>query len=216
MLNKFRMLIHPSSGACDFFVELFHGLYCSGSMCVGVTLWYGFVGVSVCTLKHCWCYVVVWLWWCGIRMQVEALLVLRCGLAVVVWYLYAGWSTTMISPIWRQIIRNQSSYYCTNHNSMMTRHNPRRNLPRITHKNSNKGVAIGNNFIHRLRSPILRIILLSTVIIAPIPNNLSSYWWNHFSASTCIGYHTTTALIYRGKNSVWVHKLMLTEVNGMM
>jgi len=38
MLNMFWMLIHPSSGACDLFVELFHGLYCSGSMCVGVTL----------------------------------------------------------------------------------------------------------------------------------------------------------------------------------
>ena len=38
MLNMFRMLIHPSSGTCDLFVELFHGLYCSGSMCVGVTL----------------------------------------------------------------------------------------------------------------------------------------------------------------------------------
>ena len=38
MLNMFRMLIHPSSGACDLFVELFHGLYCSGSMCVGVTV----------------------------------------------------------------------------------------------------------------------------------------------------------------------------------
>ena len=38
MLNMFRMLIHPSSGACDSFVELFHGLYCCGSMCVGVTL----------------------------------------------------------------------------------------------------------------------------------------------------------------------------------
>ena len=37
ILNMFRMLIHPSSGACDLFVELFHGLYCSGSMCVGVT-----------------------------------------------------------------------------------------------------------------------------------------------------------------------------------
>jgi len=37
----FRMLIHPSSGACDLFDELFHGLYCSGSMCVGVTLWFG-------------------------------------------------------------------------------------------------------------------------------------------------------------------------------
>ena len=22
----------------------------------------------------CWCYVAVWLWWCGIRMQAEALL----------------------------------------------------------------------------------------------------------------------------------------------
>ena len=41
MLNMFRMLIHPSSGTCDLFVELFHGLYCSGSMCVGVTLWFG-------------------------------------------------------------------------------------------------------------------------------------------------------------------------------
>ena len=45
MLKMFRMLIHPSSGACDLFVELFHGLYCSGSMCVGVTFWFGCVGV---------------------------------------------------------------------------------------------------------------------------------------------------------------------------
>ena len=54
MLNMFRMLIHPSSGAGDLFVELFHGMYCSGSMCVGVTLWFGW-GV------------------CGIHMQAEAL-----------------------------------------------------------------------------------------------------------------------------------------------
>ena len=40
LLNMFRMLIHPSSGACDLFDELMHGLYCSGSMCVGVTLWW--------------------------------------------------------------------------------------------------------------------------------------------------------------------------------
>jgi len=45
MLNMFRMLIHPSSEACDLFVELFRGLYCSGSMCVGVTLWFGWGGV---------------------------------------------------------------------------------------------------------------------------------------------------------------------------
>jgi len=50
MLNMFRMLIHPSSGACDLYVALFHGLYCSGSMCVGVTLWFGWGGVvSVCS-----------------------------------------------------------------------------------------------------------------------------------------------------------------------
>ena len=53
MLDMFRMLIHPYSGACDLFVELFHGLYCSGSMCVGVTLWFGCGGVvSVCRLRH--------------------------------------------------------------------------------------------------------------------------------------------------------------------
>ena len=51
LLNMFRMLIHLSSGVCDLFVELLHGLYCSGSMCVGVALW-----------------------WCGIRMQAEAVL----------------------------------------------------------------------------------------------------------------------------------------------
>jgi len=52
MLNMFRMLIHPSSRACDLFVELFHGLYCSGSMCVGVTVWFGWGGVvSECRLK---------------------------------------------------------------------------------------------------------------------------------------------------------------------
>ena len=32
MLNMFRMLIHPSSGACDLCVELFRGLHWSGSM----------------------------------------------------------------------------------------------------------------------------------------------------------------------------------------
>ena len=43
LLNMFRMLVHPSSGACDFIVDLFHVLYCSGSMCVGVTVWFGWV-----------------------------------------------------------------------------------------------------------------------------------------------------------------------------
>ena len=57
MLNMFRMLIHPSSGSSELFVELFHGLYCSGSMCVGVTLWIGWGGmVSVCRLQPAYGY----------------------------------------------------------------------------------------------------------------------------------------------------------------
>ena len=60
MLNMFRMLIHPSSGACDLFVELFRGLYCSGTMCVGVTVWFGWGGVvSGCRLKHYFHYLML-------------------------------------------------------------------------------------------------------------------------------------------------------------
>jgi len=53
MLNMFRMLIHPSSGACDLLLELFHGLYCSGSMCVGVTLWFGLSNKSQAPENGC-------------------------------------------------------------------------------------------------------------------------------------------------------------------
>jgi len=53
MFNMFRVLIRLFSGARDLFVELFHGLYCSGTMCVGVTLWFGWSGVvSRCRMKH--------------------------------------------------------------------------------------------------------------------------------------------------------------------
>jgi len=41
MLNMFRMLIHPSLGACDLFVELFHGL--------AVVVWYPYAGSSLHT-----------------------------------------------------------------------------------------------------------------------------------------------------------------------
>jgi len=30
--------------------------------------------VTLIWFDVCWCYVMVWLWWCGIRMQAEALL----------------------------------------------------------------------------------------------------------------------------------------------
>ena len=46
MLNMFRMLVHPSSGACDLLWIYF-------------MLWF----------DVCWCYGVVRLGWCGILMQ---------------------------------------------------------------------------------------------------------------------------------------------------
>ena len=52
-------------------VGLFHVLYCSGSMCFGVTVWFGWGGVvSLCRLKH---FIAT---------------VLPCGSAGVVWYPY--------------------------------------------------------------------------------------------------------------------------------
>jgi hypothetical protein len=54
LLNMFRMLVHPSSGACDFLRIYF-------TCCIAL---------------------------------VRCVLVLQCGSAGVVWYPYAGWSTS--------------------------------------------------------------------------------------------------------------------------
>ena len=39
VLNMFRTLILPSSGACDFFIVSPHWLWVLVSMCVGVSVW---------------------------------------------------------------------------------------------------------------------------------------------------------------------------------
>ena len=57
MLNMFRMLIHPSSGACNYLLS--------------------FSWVVLFWFDVCWCYVVVWLWWSGIRMQAETLQIIK-------------------------------------------------------------------------------------------------------------------------------------------
>jgi len=58
LLSIFRMLIHPSSGACDLFDELFHGLYCSVRIEVDASA-YANASTSIlteqynpCTLMH--------------------------------------------------------------------------------------------------------------------------------------------------------------------
>jgi len=47
MLNMFRTLIHPSSGACDFSIVSPHCSCVLVSMCVGVSMWLGRSGVRV-------------------------------------------------------------------------------------------------------------------------------------------------------------------------
>jgi len=50
MLNMFRILIHPSSGACDFSIVSPHWLSVLVSMCVGVSVWFGWGGIRVAGL----------------------------------------------------------------------------------------------------------------------------------------------------------------------
>jgi len=47
VLNMFRTLIYPSSGACDYSVALPHWCIVLGSMCVGVSVWLGWSGIHV-------------------------------------------------------------------------------------------------------------------------------------------------------------------------
>jgi len=47
MLNMFRTLIRPSSGACDFSILSPHWSCVHVSMCVGVSVWLGWGGIRV-------------------------------------------------------------------------------------------------------------------------------------------------------------------------
>jgi len=67
MLNMFRTLIHPSSGACDFSIVSPHWLCVLVSLCVGVSVWLGWGGISVAGCSMC-VGVSVWLGWGGIRV----------------------------------------------------------------------------------------------------------------------------------------------------
>jgi hypothetical protein len=85
-------------------VDLFHVLYCSGSMFVGVTVWFGWGGVvSLCRLKHYCSNMfrmlvhpssgacdILWIYFMCCIALVRCVLVLRYGSAGVVWYPYAG------------------------------------------------------------------------------------------------------------------------------
>ena len=52
VLNMFRTLIYPSSGACDYSVELPHWSIVLGSMCVGVSVWLGWSGIHTHQTKN--------------------------------------------------------------------------------------------------------------------------------------------------------------------
>jgi len=52
MLNLFRTLIHPSSGACDFSVVSPHWSCVLVSMCVGISVWLGWGGIRVAGWPH--------------------------------------------------------------------------------------------------------------------------------------------------------------------
>jgi len=47
MLNTFRTLIHPSSGACDFYIVSSHWSHVLVSMCAGVSVWLDWGAIRV-------------------------------------------------------------------------------------------------------------------------------------------------------------------------
>jgi len=78
MLNMFRMLIHPSSGACD-------SIWCVISWIV--LLWF----------DACWCYVVVWLVWCGVLSGCR---LKHCIIVYVPRKLQRGYNVNRRSSLW--------------------------------------------------------------------------------------------------------------------
>lgn len=66
------------------------------------------------------------------------------------------------------IIRSPSKY--PNNISMMTRHYPRRNIPRPPHPHCTKRTSIRNNPIHYLRSILFCWIFLSILPLQPSPH----------------------------------------------
>jgi len=87
----------------------------SGSMCVGVTLQCGYGGVvSVCRLKHCFVELLHGLY------LVRCVLVLRCRVAMVVWYPSAGWSSVQPADGYHTTIATLQR----NTNTHRTRYNP--------------------------------------------------------------------------------------------
>jgi hypothetical protein len=73
-LNMFRMLIHPSSGACDLFVDLFHVLYCSVSLVV----------IALVHLFSCECIVVT----CVVVLERVFLQILAAAVSYGYWVFY--------------------------------------------------------------------------------------------------------------------------------
>jgi len=51
-LYMFRILIHPSSGACDFSIVSTILVCVLVSMCVGVSVWLGWDGIRVAGFKN--------------------------------------------------------------------------------------------------------------------------------------------------------------------
>ena len=88
----FRTLIYPSSGACDYSVELPHWLYCS---CFDV----------------CWCFDVVGLEW-YLCYRLKPVLAFRCGWVGVVSVLQAEACNTDTTP--NQPHRNANTHRTKN------------------------------------------------------------------------------------------------------
>jgi hypothetical protein len=136
LLNMFRMLVHPSSGACDLLCIYFMGcivlVRCVLLLRCGSTgvVWYPYAGwgtASACIrIPHHYLLLklfrmlvhpssgpcdLLWIYFMGCIVLVRCVLLLRCGSAGVVWFPYAGWTSWAVnSEIIKQVTSSWSNF----------------------------------------------------------------------------------------------------------
>jgi len=126
MLDMFRSLIHPSSGACDFSIESPHWSCVLVSMCVGVSVWLVWGGICVAGWSTtCACVgVSVWLGWGGIHVAGWSTTCACVGVSV--WLGWggihvAGWSTICASACYTDSTLTQPHRNSNTHRNKNTR-----------------------------------------------------------------------------------------------
>lgn len=83
---------------------------------------------------------------------------------------YNLWASNLISSPHHKCNKHRTTSHNTNHISMMTRHHPRKHVPRTPHQTSTNRPSLRNNSIYYLRNSLLSWVFLSFLSFQPRTN----------------------------------------------